>query len=136
MDVPVTPGPAIPVAPASTGAVSERAQARRETIRLLLQRPAFIIGNIVIIGWIITAVLGQRITPYDPFNDFFAGHLPPSAEHWMGTDRLGRDVLSRVMVGSRDVLIVAPAGGAARGDRGNAARASSWATTVAGSTTC
>ena len=46
--------------------------------------------------------------PYDPFNYFTPGHLPPSPEHWMGTDRLGRDVLSRVMVGSRDVLIVAP----------------------------
>jgi len=89
-------------------AVSERSQARRETIRVLLRRPAFIIGNIVIFGWIICAVLGQRITPYDPFNYFAAGHLPPSPEHWMGTDRLGRDVLSRVMVGSRDVLIVAP----------------------------
>jgi peptide/nickel transport system permease protein len=89
-------------------ATSERAQARRETVRALLRRPAFIIGNIVIIGWIICAVLGQRITPYDPFNYFAAGHLPPSPEHWMGTDRLGRDVLSRVMVGSRDVLIVAP----------------------------
>ena len=89
-------------------AASERAQARRETLRLLVRRPAFIIGNIVIIGWIICAVLGQRITPYDPFNYFSAGHLPPSPEHWMGTDRLGRDVLSRVMVGSRDVLIVAP----------------------------
>ena len=54
------------------------------------------------------AILGERITPYDPFNYFSAGHLPPSPEHWMGTDRLGRDVLSRVMVGSRDVLIVAP----------------------------
>jgi peptide/nickel transport system permease protein len=62
----------------------------------------------VVIGWIITAVLGERITPYDPFNDFFVGHLPPSPEHWFGTDRLGRDILSRVMVGSRDVLIVAP----------------------------
>ena len=89
MDVPVTPGPAIPVAPpAATGAVSERSQARRETIRQLLHRPAFIIGNVVIIGWIITAVLGQRITPYDPFNDFFVGHLPPSSEHWMGTTML------------------------------------------------
>jgi peptide/nickel transport system permease protein len=108
MDIPVTPGPVVPAAPAATGAVSERAQARRETIRLLFRRPAFIIGNIIIIGWIITAVLGQRITPYDPFNQFFEGHAPPSAEHLMGTDRLGRDVLSRVMVGSRDVLIVAP----------------------------
>ena len=105
MDVIVTPGPPAPMA---APAVSERSQARRETLRLLFRRPAFIFGNIIIIGWIICAVLGQRITPYDPFNDFSAGHLPPSAEHLFGTDRIGRDVLSRVMVGSRDVLIVAP----------------------------
>ena len=105
MDVIVKPEAA---APLSNQAASERAQARRETIRLLLRRPAFIIGNVIIIGWVICALLGERITPYDPFNSFAAGHLPPSPEHWMGTDRLGRDVLSRVMVGSRDVLIIAP----------------------------
>jgi len=105
MDVVVTPAP---VAPMAAPPVSERAQARRETLRLLIKRPAFILGNIVIIGWVITALLGERITPYDPFNYFTIQQLPPSAEHWMGTDRLGRDVLSRVMVGSRDVLIVAP----------------------------
>src|SRR5204863_998679 len=106
MDVIVKPDP---VAPIAAPAASERSQARRETLRALFRRPAFIIGNIVIIGWIICAVLGQRITPYDPFNYFApGGHLAPSPEHWMGTDRLGRDVLSRVMVGSRDVLIVAP----------------------------
>jgi peptide/nickel transport system permease protein len=105
MDVTVTPGP---IAPITSNAASERSQARRETLRQLLRRPAFIIGNVIIIGWIICAVLGQRITPYDPFNYFAAGHLPPNTEHLMGTDRLGRDVLSRVMVGSRDVLIVAP----------------------------
>jgi peptide/nickel transport system permease protein len=107
MDVPVTPAPIAPVTAAATPR-SERAQARRETLRLLLHRPAFIIGNIVLIGWIITAVLGERITPFDPFNAFNLGHQPPSLTHLMGTDRLGRDVLSRVMVGSRDVLIVAP----------------------------
>jgi peptide/nickel transport system permease protein len=105
VDVIVNP---VPPAPFVAPAASERAQARRETLRLLLRRPAFIIGNVIIVFWIICAVLGQRITPYDPFNDFSAGHLPPSAEHWFGTDRIGRDVLSRVMVGSRDVLIVAP----------------------------
>ncbi|MFL5675063.1 MAG: ABC transporter permease [Chloroflexota bacterium] len=105
VDVIVEPAP---IGPIAAPAASERSQARRETIRLLVRRPAFIIGNIVMIGWILTAILGQRITPYDPFNSFSAGHLPPSAEHLMGTDRLGRDVLSRVMVGSRDVLIVAP----------------------------
>ena len=105
VDVVVEPPP---IAPVVSAAQSERSQARRETIKQLLSRPAFLIGNVIIIGWIICAVLGQRITPYDPFNDFAAGHLPPSTEHWMGTDRLGRDVMSRVMVGSRDVLIIAP----------------------------
>jgi peptide/nickel transport system permease protein len=105
VDVMVTPTPPAPIA---APAVSERAQARRETLRLLFRRPAFIVGNVIVIGWIICAVLGDRITPYNPFNDFAAGHLPPSPEHWFGTDRIGRDVLSRVMVGSRDVLIVAP----------------------------
>ena len=105
MDIAAAPEPVAPAAPALT---SERAQARRETLRLLLRRRAFIIGVAIIIGWVITAVLGQRITPYDPFDDFARGHLPPSPDHWFGTDRLGRDVLSRVMVGSRDVLIVAP----------------------------
>jgi peptide/nickel transport system permease protein len=96
------------IPPGVTSPISERSQARRETVRVLIRRPAFIIGNIVIIFWIICAVLGQRITPYDPFNSFSVGHLPPGPEHLMGTDRLGRDVLSRVIVGSRDVLIVAP----------------------------
>ena len=107
MDVIVTheTNTASPVGPMEP---SERAKARRETIRLLFRRPAFIIGNIIIFGWIMCALLGTRITPYDPFNSFSAGHLPPSPAHWMGTDRLGRDVLSRVMVGSRDVLIIAP----------------------------
>ena len=103
MDAVVEPTPVAPVA-----AASERSQARRETIKQLFRRPAFIIGVLIMVGWILTAILGERITPYDPFNSFSKGQLPPGPEHLMGTDRLGRDVLSRVMVGSRDVLIVAP----------------------------
>jgi len=113
MDIPIAPAPAAPVV---VGAVSERAQARRETIRQLLRRPAFLVGIVVLVGWVLTAILGERITPYDPFNHFFLNHQPPGQVtrgdvtelHVFGTDRLGRDVLSRVMVGSRDVLIVAP----------------------------
>lgn len=114
MDVPIAPAPA--AAPVTVGAVSERAQARRETIRQLARRPAFLVGIIVLLGWVLIAILGERITPYDPFNDFFLNHQPPgnvtrgdvTEFHPLGTDRLGRDVLSRVMVGSRDVLVVAP----------------------------
>jgi peptide/nickel transport system permease protein len=96
-----------PVLPASTPS-SERAQARREFWRVLLRKPGFIIGNIIIALWLACAVLGEQITPYDPYNDFLAGHQSPNLEHPLGTDRLGRDVLSRVMVGARDVFIVAP----------------------------
>jgi peptide/nickel transport system permease protein len=105
MDVTVTEKDILPQSPMQG---SERAKARRETIRVLVRRPAFIIGVTIMVIWVLIAILGERITPYDPFNDFDAGHIPPNLQHLMGTDRLGRDVLSRVMVGSRDVLIVAP----------------------------
>jgi len=97
-----------PVTTPTTSTISERAQARRELLRVLFRRPSFLIGVAVILVWVLCAILGERITPYDPFNAFFKGHTPPSIDHLFGTDRLGRDVLSRVMVGSRDVLIVAP----------------------------
>ena len=102
----VTPAgdPATPPGPQ----VSERAQARREVRRLLLRRPGFIIGNAILLIWIACAILGDRITPYDPYNFFGEGHVPPSPDHLFGTDRLGRDVFSRVLVGARDVFIVAP----------------------------
>jgi len=87
---------------------SQRSSARRERLLLLLRRRAFLIGLGVMIFWIVCAILGERITPYDPYNGFSLGRQPPSPEHLFGTDRIGRDVLSRVMVGSRDVLIVAP----------------------------
>lgn len=101
------PAPSGPV-PAAASARSERAQARREVLRLLFRRPGFVIGNIVIAFWLFCAIFGERVVPYDPYNDFFVGHLPPSAEHFFGTDRLGRDVFSRVLVGARDVFIIAP----------------------------
>ena len=102
----VTPGPA---AGAPSGAVrSERSQARRETLTVLFRKPGFLVGLIILGVWAFCAIGGTNITPYDPFNDFARRHLPPSPEHLFGTDRLGRDVLSRVMVGARDVLLVAP----------------------------
>ena len=88
---------------------SEARAARRERLRLLLRSPTFVIGSVVIGYWVVCAILGGRITPYDPIFDQTPDlSVSPSSEHWFGTDRLGRDVFSRVLAGSRDILLVAP----------------------------
>ena len=88
---------------------SEARTARRERLRLLLRSPSFVIGAVVIGFWVVCAILGDRITPYDPIFDQTPDlSVPPSSEYWFGTDRLGRDVFSRVLAGSRDILLVAP----------------------------
>jgi peptide/nickel transport system permease protein len=67
------------------------------------------IGAAILLVFVIFAIFGETLAPDDPYatdplNDLAA----PSSDHWFGTDRVGRDVLSRVIVGARDILIVAP----------------------------
>jgi peptide/nickel transport system permease protein len=88
----------------------EARAARRERLRLLVRSPSFVIGSVVILFWLVCAILGERITPYHPLFDQTADiSQAPSTEHFFGTDRLGRDVFSRVLSGSRDILLIAPA---------------------------
>ena len=91
------------------GPRSEARVARQERLRLLVRSPSFVIGSLVIGFWVVCAILGGRITPYDPiFGQTPDLGVSPSSEYWLGTDRLGRDVFSRVIAGSRDILLVAP----------------------------
>ena len=87
---------------------AERRQARRERRKLLLRRPGFIIGVLILLVWIVCAIGGDRITPYPPLVPSSNRSCRRTRRNWMGTDQLGRDVLSRVMAGARDVLIAAP----------------------------
>jgi len=62
----------------------------------------FALGIIICAVWIMVALFAYFIIPYDPLSQNLEIRLePPSSFHWMGTDYLGRDVLSRVIVGSR-----------------------------------
>ncbi|TIQ33715.1 MAG: ABC transporter permease [Mesorhizobium sp.] len=71
--------------------------------------PSVAIGSLILLFWIACALFGDRLVPYDPYaEDFLAMLAPPDATHWFGTDQLGRDVFSRIVVGSRDILLVAP----------------------------
>jgi peptide/nickel transport system permease protein len=88
--------------------ISERKQARRENWRLIRRRPAFIFGVLVVSIWTVCAVLGDKITPHNPLDFRADPHLSPRSKFPFGTDDQGRDVLSRVMAGARDVIKVAP----------------------------
>jgi len=64
-------------------------------------------GAAVIVLWVLLAVFGQAISPYDAnIVDVAARLQPPSWQHWMGTDQLGRDVATRVVLGARVSLAV------------------------------
>jgi peptide/nickel transport system permease protein len=80
---------------------------RREQMRLLLRSAPFIVGMVLLLWWVVCAIFGRLFVPFNPVNgNLIQFNLAPSGAHWFGTDSLGRDVLSRVIVGSREILIV------------------------------
>ena len=86
-----------------------RSGVRQEVFRQLLRSPTFIVGAIVLAIWIICAIFGPALAPHSPYAQNLEGiNKAPSSAHLFGTDQLGRDMLSRVIVGSRDILIIAP----------------------------
>jgi peptide/nickel transport system permease protein len=100
---------AIDPASAASSAVPSDADGARERLRQILRSGTFLIGSTILLFWIGCALFGPSLVPYDPYaDDLLSALLPPSAEHWFGTDQLGRDVFSRVIVGARDILTVAP----------------------------
>ena len=72
-----------------------------------LSNPLAMVGFIIIVSVFVLAMLAPLISPYDPNDiDVKAILLAPSWQHWMGTDGLGRDVLSRMLHGGRISLLV------------------------------
>ena len=73
-------------------------------------QPLAALGAALVLGWVVIAILAPLIVPYSPIKgDFFNLQAAPSGAHWFGTDNHGRDVLSRVQMGSRSVLLLAAA---------------------------
>lgn len=107
MAVPATVG-SIPAVPAQSPVGFARTWARRGG-RLAESTPA-LIGVGIVVFWVAAAVLAPVIATYAPNANNLAAlaHPAPSATHWLGTDHLGRDILSRIVWGARTVLTVAP----------------------------
>jgi peptide/nickel transport system permease protein len=94
----------------SAGALAAgRGEHRHELAHELLRSKTFFVGAALLLLWIVCAIFGAQIAPHDPYaQNLVAINKPPSGAHPFGTDSLGRDMLSRVIVGARDVLIIAP----------------------------
>jgi peptide/nickel transport system permease protein len=98
----ITAPPAGGVVVAQPGRSAELTSWRR-----LLRRPTFLVGAAILLFWVVCAVFGSAIAPHDPLaQQLLATNSPPSAAHWFGTDQLGRDIFSRVIVGVRSILLI------------------------------
>ena len=78
----------------------------RRALHRLFRRKGAVVGLVVIAVMIVLALLAPLLAPYDPIaTSWTLVRKPPSALHWFGTDDLGRDILSRVIYGTRASLM-------------------------------
>lgn len=90
----------------STLAVARGHSPLRLALRQLRRSRLALPGLAIVLLFVICGLFAPLIAPYDPYkNDLMNVLMPPSAEHWFGTDELGRDLLSRVIYGARISLI-------------------------------
>ena len=79
----------------------------RDALQRLISNKLSLFGSIYILIIIFLALITPFIAPYDyAYQNLELGPSPPSPEHWLGTDTLGRDLLTRMMYGSRVSLMV------------------------------
>lgn len=92
----------LPATPRPSG---QTRQAWINALRQLLGQPLSLIGSILVVLFILLAVFGPAIAPYE-YDTIIRGaaRQPPSADYLFGTDKLGRDVFSRVVWGARDII--------------------------------
>jgi peptide/nickel transport system permease protein len=82
---------------------------RRAIVQQLARTPSALVGLAVVLFWVLMAIFWPWVAPYGPDQqNYSAINAGPSRAHLLGTDQYGRDVLSRVLAGSREVLTTAP----------------------------
>jgi len=96
------------VEPAVLSEIAPAQSEFRRVIRVFFGRKLAVVGLVLIAFLIITAIFAPWLAPYPPNDiDMLQTLAKPSAEHWLGTDNLGRDVLSRIIYGARTSMIIA-----------------------------
>ena len=86
-------------------------QGRAGVIARLARDRVALVAAVVLAALVLAAIAAPLIAPYDPYyTDLAKTMAPPDAEHWFGTDNTGRDILSRVLYGTRNTLMMGLAG--------------------------
>ncbi|GAA0951170.1 ABC transporter permease [Nonomuraea longicatena] len=74
---------------------------RKRRIPRAWRQPLAVTGAVVAVAWLVVALAAPLLAPYDPLAQELPRLAPPGPDHWLGTDQLGRDILSRIMYGAR-----------------------------------
>lgn len=91
---------------ASSGTMASAPGQFRTLGTILLGKPGTIVGWGIILAFVVVALFAPLLAPYDPVTQSMARiNRPPSWQNWLGTDQFGRDVLSRLIYGSRNSLL-------------------------------
>jgi peptide/nickel transport system permease protein len=85
----------------SATALQVRPRRRSGHLRPSWRQPLAVVGAVIALGWLVVAIFAPYIAPHDPLAQIYPPAQSPSSAHLFGTDELGRDVLSRVIHGSR-----------------------------------
>ena len=76
-----------------------------KTVAIVFESRVATVGMVIVLIWVLAALLSLFWTPYPPNSSLFTQNLPPNATNWLGTDHLGRDILSRLMQGTQVILL-------------------------------
>jgi peptide/nickel transport system permease protein len=80
---------------------------RSAIVDFIRQQPLGAVSFVIIFAMMFAGIFSAWVAPYNPLDIDFASILaPPSREHWFGTDAYGRDILSRIIYGSRTALVI------------------------------
>lgn len=91
----------------ASATLTPRLTAGEAVVKFVRTKPLGAGGALIILAMMVVAVFAEVLAPYDPYlADYGLQFARPSAEHWLGTDEFGRDLMTRIMYGARIALFV------------------------------
>jgi peptide/nickel transport system permease protein len=75
------------------------------TVSIVFESRVATVGLLMVLFWVVVGIISLFWTPFPPNAPLFEQNLPPNSTNWLGTDHLGRDVVSRLMEGTQVILL-------------------------------